>query len=1108
MTAPVRVLYLAHSVSGHGGGMERMGRELVRGTDDVLWTVMASDGLEDLPDHVDVIRIALPRRPAFLRIAWFYLRSSQLVRRYRDEFDVVHSCGAITRPYVDVATVHLCHAAVPKDARDSMRGWRHANATLARRLGLFLERRQYRPSRVGELVAVSPSVERELAQWYLDVPRSLIANGVDVASWRIEHEIAATTAPLTAILVTSDFALKGVALAIRALATSPDVTLRIVGKGPVADFLALAEQCGVSDRVTFYGYLADLTPLYASSDVVVCVSNYESFGLYLVEAALAGCAVVATDVGVARALIDHGGGVLIERSAASLSAAWNSLATTRATARSMGERARELASTYTLERMYDAYHELYERLVAGSELRRVLHVGLESLAIRRGGLNRYLTELARAQRDAGDHVEIVWIADEVQVAGVTAVPAGLSWPRRARAFARVIRHSRAAVVDVHFAAHAYWALRTGALRRRPLVVNFQGPWALESRSAGGSRLVSRIKSHVEGYVLRRADLVVTLSNAFRRVAVERYRVAPHRVVVLAPGVAEVPRTEQAEARRSLGIAEVDELWLSVRRLVPRMGLNLALEAFARGGTERRRLTVVGDGPLRETLEERAAALGIAHAVTFTGAVDDETLAAWYAAADVSLVPSVAHEGFGLVVGESLAHGTPVVATNVDGLRDAARGSAAVVVCDPDAESLAASVADLLSRPTRREDARATADNYPWRNVAHRYGQLYDQLLAGERPHGVVFLDHSAQLSGGELAMARMVSALDDRWRPHVILAEPGPLEQELEARDISFEVVPLAPRTRKLTRDGLKINGRMRTLWDTGLYVARLRARIRTRGPDVVHSNSLKAHVYGAAALFGTRRPLVMHVRDRWAPPYVSDALARRLRSMARWGSDVVLANSGVTAAATGVPTRVLASPVEPAFFAVPPPQPSLVVRVAVIGRLAPWKGQDLALEAVARLAPVVPLHLTVVGDALFGEDEYAEHLRAWVRDRGLEHLVTFVGHLTDIPTFLRDIDVTLLTSRSPEPFGNVVVEAMAAGRVVIVPDRGGVTEFVREDGPRGSGFFYSMDNVDSLVEVLRRVATDEDLRRRVGVNARLGAVPFRAESLAGVLEQLYDDLV
>ncbi len=346
--------------------MERMGRALVSAErSDVHFTVIASEGLEGLPSHVEVVRLALPRRPAFARILWFYVRSGRLVRQWRDRVDVVHSCGALTTPCVEIATVHLCQAAVPAVHDTTSRRWRRLNAALARVVGRAIERRQFRVGRVGTLVAVSDAVATQLARCYPDLPQTTIVNGVDTARFDVPHRAGRDGDPLTVVMVTGDFALKGVDLAITSLQDAPGVVLRVVGEGALAPYRDLAASLGVADRVKFYGYQERPADIYASSDVVLCVSLYESFGLYLVEAALAGCGVIATDVGVAAQLIGPGdGGLLIERSATALSRALTEAATDRERMRSWASVAHERAAGFSLDTMVATYDRLYHEIAA------------------------------------------------------------------------------------------------------------------------------------------------------------------------------------------------------------------------------------------------------------------------------------------------------------------------------------------------------------------------------------------------------------------------------------------------------------------------------------------------------------------------------------------------------------------------------------------------------------------------------------------------------------------------------------------------------------------------------------------------------------------------
>ena len=734
---------------------------------------------------------------------------------------------------------------------------------------------------------------------------------------------------------------------------------------------------------------------------------------------------------------------------------------------------------------------------------RIVHVGLESPHWRIGGLNRYLSELLHAQGELGTNASVIWIDDD---GGTGVVPSGLSWPKRVRAFARRIRHDPADVIDVHFPAHAAYALATGAFRRRPFIVHFQGPWALESAVAGSSRLSVIAKSLVEGYVLRRAERVVTLSSAFRAVAVERYRVPPHLVDVITPGVSLVEGLDRRLIRQRLGL-EGRITFVIVRRLTPRMGIEAFVNFFAREGRSNEHVVIIGDGEQRGELEAQVSRLGLADRVRFLGRVDDDTLRDWYEAADVSIVPTIAHEGFGLVVLESLAHGTPVVVTDVDGLRDAAQVSTAVKVVSASAPTWRTAIDEVLSDPQLRTTARDDARDQSWTRVAERHARLYDEVVAVHAPRGVVVLDHTAKRSGGELALARIISALDDRhWRAHVVLGEDGPLTQELDRRGLSYEVVPMDPATQALSRDELG-HHRGRAVGTTLTYAWRIRRLTRRRQPTIVHTNSMKAHVYGVVASVGAPWRVVLHARDIWAPPYVGDRTARFLRRWATWGPDDVIANSRMTGRSTSVNAAVIPSPVEDVFFDLASPTPTSVVRFGIIGRLAPWKGQDLAIEAASFLRDEPGWSLRVVGGALFGEDDYADELPRQAERLQLTDRVSFAGVVDDVTSELESLDAVILASRSPEPFGNVIAEAMAAGRVVIVPNEGGVTEFVGTDDMQPNGVLFAANDAASLAAAMRFVLHDESRRARMGDAARATAEQFRSREVASVLERLYDDL-
>ncbi len=735
---------------------------------------------------------------------------------------------------------------------------------------------------------------------------------------------------------------------------------------------------------------------------------------------------------------------------------------------------------------------------------KVLHVGLEAPSMRSGGLNRYFVELVRAERAEGIDAEGVALGLAAEEGVRVVRPRGPLLVRAYQLDRAIRRLAPPDVADLHFAGSAVLAVRS-ALRRTPRVLHFQGPWAEESERTGARGANVAMKAVIERSVYRRADRVVTLSSAFGRLVADRYGVAPWRVVTIPPGV-DTDRFSPGDphaARRALGVE--GRVVLAVRRLVPRMGLDVLLAAWAqlaRGPGDV--LAVVGDGPLRAALEARAHELGVADSVRFPGRVDDQTLTTWYRAATVTVVPTDALEGFGLVVLESAACGTPVIATDAAGLPEAIELiGGGTVVGSGDAVPLAAALAHRLELPEDQEERtalRAAACSSSWAQVAKRHAALYESVLHGDDARSVVVLDHTALLSGGELALARAISGLAGAARVHVILAADGPLRARLESAGATVEVRELAAAARSLRRGEVRPGGlSVRTLALTARYTLALAGRLRELRPDVVHANSLKAGLYGCVAARLARVPVVWHVRDQVATPYLPSFAVRLVRAATRLLPDVVVANSDSTLRTVDARRgRVVPSPLDPALLDLHrEPDGTGALRVTVLGRLAPWKGQDLALRAFARAFPEGGATLRVVGAALFGEDDYAAALPALAEELGISSRVRFDGFVEQVGDVLARTDVVVHTSTSPEPFGQVVLEAMGAGCAVVVADRGGPAELVH-DGV--DGLHYAMGDEAALADCLTRLEKDPALRARLADAATLAARAYTADRLAPLL--------
>lgn len=377
------------------------------------------------------------------------------------------------------------------------------------------------------------------------------------------------------------------------------------------------------------------------------------------------------------------------------------------------------------------------------------------------------------------------------------------------------------------------------------------------------------------------------------------------------------------------------------------------------------------------------------------------------------------------------------------------------------------------------------------------------------PVRVVVLDHTADIGGAELALLRLLDALRGRAdvEAHVILFSDGPLVARLREGGHAVEVLPLRTDLIATTRHeaGVPITA-VRGAVGVAPFVRRLARRLREIDADVVHSTSLKADLVAVPAARRARVPLVWHVHDRIASDYLPGPVARLVRSLARWGPQRVVANSRATAATlpgaralTIVPPGLAPEQIAPA----PRPAPARPV-VGIIGRISPTKGQLEFVRAAGRVSARHPdVTFRIIGAPMFGQESYEGEVRREVERLGLTDRVELRGFSEEPARELDEMSVAVHASPVPEPYGQVVAEAMARGVPVIATEAGGVPEIVT-GGPESVGWLVPPGDVDALAAAMDTALSDPDEGERRGragwdrARSALGIGPS-ADTLVGV---------
>jgi glycosyltransferase involved in cell wall biosynthesis len=258
-----------------------------------------------------------------------------------------------------------------------------------------------------------------------------------------------------------------------------------------------------------------------------------------------------------------------------------------------------------------------------------------------------------------------------------------------------------------------------------LVALVHHPLALESGLAADEAHDLRAS---ERAALSFAHHVVCSSPATARLLTAEFGVLQTNLTVVCPGtdrVAVDPRKDR----------EGEPHLLAVGSIVPRKGYDLLIAALARLKHLRWRLTIVGDADRSPATARHLAAeivrQNLAARVTLTGAVAAEKLHAFYAAADLFVLPS-RFEGYGMAYAEAIAHGLPVVGTTAGAIPETVPAGAGVLVPPDDIDALAAVLRPLIEHSKAREDlaagARAAAQNLPtWRQSAELFAQVLSEL---------------------------------------------------------------------------------------------------------------------------------------------------------------------------------------------------------------------------------------------------------------------------------------------------------------------------------------------------------------------------------------------
>ena len=341
---------------------------------------------------------------------------------------------------------------------------------------------------------------------------------------------------------------------------------------------------------------------------------------------------------------------------------------------------------------------------------------------------------------------------------------------------------------------------------------------------------------------------------------------------------------------------------------------------------------------------------------------------------------------------------------------------------------------------------------------------------------IVFVNPCADIGGAEMSLLLLMQGLVGQYELSLILPENGEVAKRAKAMGVNVHFFPMRP---------LMIEQNVtRSVKDSLGAIIQIPAIIKwlsSLDPQLVHINSYRVGIPFTIACKRLRIPSIWHFRDIPSSSSKKHLLSRLAKfptksiAISNAVSQVLASNDQNHAEViyNGVAMEQFQRAV-PGQFRREMKLPSGAILFCTIGQLIPWKGHDFLIKAFANLKSNPDYYLVVVGGNVSpvwerpeSNRHYAKDLVSLAKECGVEEKVIFTGFRKDIPEILSDIDIYVHSATAPEPFGRVVIEAMAAKKPVVAPKWGGIPEIVQD---KLSGLLYQPKDMTSLTNALEAI--------------------------------------
>ena len=358
-------------------------------------------------------------------------------------------------------------------------------------------------------------------------------------------------------------------------------------------------------------------------------------------------------------------------------------------------------------------------------------------------------------------------------------------------------------------------------------------------------------------------------------------------------------------------------------------------------------------------------------------------------------------------------------------------------------------------------------------------------------NNIVFLHSSSELYGSDRSLLNLVKNLDkDKFNITVILPEDGPLVDKINRFD-NVEVI--INELVVLRRKNLSLSGMSQYFIMLIKSIKFINNLIKEKNIDIVYTNTSVIFAGGISAKL-CKVKSIWHIREIIKSKYERFIVSRIVNTF----SDYIIANSKATAEAISknkdkvkviynaidIEKDINLEYIDEAYneVAATVVRSNKKIKVGMAGRINRWKGQKLFVDMAKLISQENDnVEFLIAGNVYKGEDYILDDLKEYILESGVKDKIGLLGQVDNMNSFYKNIDIFILPSIQPEPFGLVVIEAMNNKLPVVATNHGGPVEIIDNNI---DGFLVDYKDAKEMAQVVNKLIKDKELRSYIAANA------------------------